>query len=64
MKSPTVVITLTLIVSALAFWPAATVQASSPVIRSLVLAPRLTIQNHTNVLNQIQYTTNLSQGNW
>ncbi len=56
--------TLTLAASTLLFGPTATLRAASPVISGVALAPRLTIQSDTNVLNQIQYTTNLSQGNW
>jgi formylglycine-generating enzyme required for sulfatase activity len=58
------IIKITLALGALPFWPIAPLLAASPDITSLVLAPRLTIQSDTNVLNQIQYTTNLSQGNW
>jgi formylglycine-generating enzyme required for sulfatase activity len=38
--------------------------AAAPVITGIAMAPRLTIQSDTNVLNQIQYTNNLSQGGW
>ena len=39
-------------------------QAASPVVAGIATVPRLTIQSDTNVLNQVQYTTNLSQGPW
>ena len=55
---------ISLSLCALALWAGATAQAASPVINSIAMAPRLTIQSDTNVLNEIQYTTNLNQPNW
>lgn len=37
---------------------------AAPVLTDVVMAPRLTIQSDTNVLNQIQYSTRLTSGNW
>ena len=39
-------------------------QAAAPVITGTAMAPRLTIQSDTNVLNQIQYTNRLGSGTW
>jgi formylglycine-generating enzyme required for sulfatase activity len=53
-----------LAVGLLTLLPDLAAQAASPVITGVAMAPVLTIQSDTNVLNQIQYTNTLSQGNW
>lgn len=46
------------------FWAGLAAHAAAPVISGIAMAPRLTIQSDTNVLNQIQFATNLSLGGW
>jgi formylglycine-generating enzyme required for sulfatase activity len=53
-----------LLAGLLALGLASAVQAASPVISGLSLVPGLTIQSDTNVINEIQFTNRLSQGNW
>jgi formylglycine-generating enzyme required for sulfatase activity len=62
MRSPLTFFKLAL--STLALWTGWFAQAAAPVITGIAMTPRLTIQSDTNVINQIQYTTDLSQSNW
>jgi formylglycine-generating enzyme len=54
----------TLVAALLVLWTGQAAQAAAPTIARTAMAPRLTIQSDTNVLNKIQYTNILSQGNW
>ena len=55
---------ISLALGVLALWAALAAQAASPVITGIAMVPRLTVQSDTNVIDQIQYTTNLSQPVW
>ena len=56
--------TLHPLLCALVLSAAARAQAAAPVINAVAMVPRLTIQSDLNVINQIQYRTNLTQTNW
>lgn len=64
MRSPFPPILLSWVFGLLAFWLELTAPASSPVISGIAVPPQLTIQSPTNIVNVLQFTTNLSQGNW
>jgi hypothetical protein len=51
-------------VGALALWAGAASPVGADQITDIAMVPRLTIQGTIGATNQIQYTNNLSQGNW
>ncbi len=40
------------------------IHAAAPVLTEIATVPRLTVQSDAIILNQIQCTNSLSQGNW